>query len=166
MLPYTSCEKYRRSYIVLNETSKRCSEYVRRSVKCNVKGISFSNLESLQREEARLQFERDAAFTAAIEGLARVQQLEKQQALVKRRGAELVRRKLRDLDELDEAEEREKEEKEMETCREAESRQLAATTGGPSGDFSFDLGPLPGPDDPIWATFDFGSRTPQISSSS
>ncbi|RDL30189.1 uncharacterized protein BP5553_10467 [Venustampulla echinocandica] len=92
--------------------------------------------------------------------------LEKQQALVKRRGAELVRRRLRDLDELDKAEEREKEEKEIEARREAESRQLAATTGGLGGDLSFDFGPLPGPDDLIWATFDFGGGTPQVSGSS
>ncbi len=49
-----------------------------------------------------------------MEGLARVRRLEKQQELLRSRGAEMLRRGLQTLDELDEVEETERKERETE----------------------------------------------------
>ena len=81
-MPCSSCQKHGRVCVILNEKSQRCGECVRRGAKCDVAGISPQSWEALHREEARLKFERDRAFEAAIEGLAWVCRLEKQQELL------------------------------------------------------------------------------------
>lgn len=155
----SSCQNYGRTRVVINEKSKKCGERVRRGQGCDIVGLSPGEWAQLQREQDRLKFERDAAFAAAMEGLARVQSLEKQQELLKKRGAEMILRGLQTVDELEETEERERREKEDNTlwC-EHQIRAMTDSTPDVSGDLvdaNFDSS------DPSWATWDFGSGTPR-----
>jgi hypothetical protein len=162
MSPCTNCEKHGRTCVVLNEKSKKCSECVRRGQSCDVVGHSPGEWASLRREQDRLKFERDAAFATAMEGLARVQRLEKQQELLKKRGAEMIRRGFQTLDELEETEERERKEREEAVLQEQRAQAtVTSNSADPSGDPLADLGI--DPSDPFWATLDFGGGTPQAS---
>jgi hypothetical protein len=160
MSPCSSCQNYGRTRVVINEKSKKCGERVRRGQDCDVVRLSPWEWAQLQREQDRLKFERDAAFAAAMEGLARVQRLEKQQELLKKCGAEMIRRGLQTVDELEEIEERERREKEDALWREDQIRAMTASSPDVSGDL---VDPNFDPSDPFWATWDFGSGTPRAS---
>jgi hypothetical protein len=79
---------------------------------------SCADWERLKKEEERLEREQELAelsvlqaHQAAIEGLARSQRLKKQRAMLRERGAEMLRRGLKTLDELDTLEQLEREER-------------------------------------------------------
>lgn len=156
----SSCQNFGRTRVIINEKSKKCGDRVRRGQDCDVVGLSLGEWAQLQREQDRLKFERDAALTAAMEGLARVQRLEKQQELLKKRGAEMIRRGLQTVDRLEEIEEQERREKEDAMWREYQIRAMTGSSPDVLGDLvdlNFD------PSDPFWATWDFGSGTPRAS---
>ena len=164
MLPCSSCERHGRSCVVLAEKSSRCGECVRRGLPaCDVRRIPLANWEALTREETRLRAEREAAFSAAMEGLAKVQRLEKLEKQLKERRSEMMSRNLRSLDELDAADEKERQER-----GEAERRATTSDSVGASSDLIGDPGfALPSdPNDPFWATLDFGGGTPSTTQGS
>jgi len=171
MLPCSSCERHGRSCVVLSEKSRRCGECVGRGLTtCDVRNIPLANWEALSREEARLRAEREAAMKVheaalaeAMEGLARARRFEKQEKLLKERRSEMMSRNLRSLDELDAADERERQERE-----EAERRATTSDSVGASSDLIGDPGfALPSdPNDPFWATLDFGGGTPSTTQGS
>jgi hypothetical protein len=120
MLPCSSCERNNRSCVLSSEEgSGRCSECVRRGVKCDVEGIPVGDWRSLAREEARLKAEEAAAFQLMRDSMARVERLKKQQEFLKKKGVDMLRRGLRTMDELEAVEEREKQEGEERARREA-----------------------------------------------
>ncbi|KIM93539.1 hypothetical protein OIDMADRAFT_173149 [Oidiodendron maius Zn] len=160
MSPCSSCQNFGRTRVGINEESKKCGERVRRRQDCDVMGLSPGEWAQLQREQDRLKFERDAALTAAMEGLARVQRLEKQQELLKKRGAEMIRRGLQTVDELEEIEERERREKEDAMWREHQIRAMIDSSPDVLGDL---VDPTFDSSDPFWAMWDFGSGTPRAS---
>ena len=170
MLPCSSCERHGRSCVVLTEKSRRCGECVARGLTaCDVRNIPLANWEALSREEARLRAEREAAMKVheaalaeAMEGLARARRFEKQEKLLKERRSEMMSRNLRSLDELDAADQRERQERE-----ESERRATASTSSVPSGLAVDPSLPLPlDPDDPFWATLDFGGGMPSTTQGS
>jgi hypothetical protein len=113
MFPCSNCERNSRHCVASSEEgSARCSECARRGIKCDVEGIPIGDWDALNREEIHLKNERDAAFRSAMESLARMERLEKQQEFLKRKGKDMLRRGLKTMDELDEAEEKERQEKE------------------------------------------------------
>ena len=143
MSPCSFCERNGHKCVVA-EKSSRCAECARRGRRCDVAGPSSGEWAAVEKEEARLASARDTAFAAAMENLARVQRLEKQQSLLKRRAAEMLRRGLQSLDELDAAEEAERQENVRQEREETERREReaqAATSAVPT-DASFD--PLTG----------------------
>lgn len=161
MSPCSSRQSYGRTRVVMNEKSKKCGERVRRGQYCDVVSHSLGEQAQLQREQDRLKLERDAAFAEAMDGLARVQRLEKQQELLKKRGAEMIRRGIQTVDELEEIEEQERREKEDAMWREQQVRATIASGSDISGDL-VDLVDLNfDPSDPFWATWDFTSGTPR-----
>lgn len=101
MSPCSFCERNDKKCIVVGEGSTRCSECARSGKKCDVEGIPVDDWESLEREEQRIENEREVT-------LARLLRLDKQQQFLKRRGREMLKRGLKTLDELDAEEERER----------------------------------------------------------
>src|SRR5271165_4095718 len=84
MYPCSRCELCKLTCIVLdNEDLKRCSKCACSSGKCNVEGILVSDWISLEREETRLNKEREVAMRAVEENIACVRCLERQQKFLK-----------------------------------------------------------------------------------
>lgn len=165
MFPCSNCSRNHRLCIASSEEdSSRCAECARRGLKCDIEGIPVGDWESLEREEARLQSERDAAFRLAKESLARVERLEKQQAFLKRKGKDMLARGLKTMDELEEAEEKEKQQKENE---ERASREAAANDPNelPALD-PFYLDPALVQDQAFWAELGFPDGTQPASQGS
>jgi hypothetical protein len=176
MTPCTSCNNHGRTCVVLNEQSKRCGECVRRGYNCDVVGPSDGDWRALEREEERLAFETRLTREAVATAMAKLKRLELQRDLLKKRGAEMLRRGLQTLDELDAVEEEErkaKEKKEAEESQQAEAHRAFA--------LQYNLGAAPEPiangladdwvasipaDDPFWATLGFDGGTPQPSQGS
>ncbi len=76
MLPYSTCEKSKKTYIILDSKSRRCREYVRRSFACcDVSGVPAGSLAILIKEEEKLKLEREAAFCLAVKSMAWVDRL-------------------------------------------------------------------------------------------
>ena len=109
MLPCSFCERNDKKCIASGEGSTRCSECARSGKKCDVEGIPVDDWESLEREEQRIEYEREAT-------LAKLLRLDKQQRFLKRRGREMLKRGLKSLDELDAVEEKERNEAKAEAA--------------------------------------------------
>jgi len=118
-----ACSRCRRSgslCIVASEESKRCAVCVRAGRTCDVDkpvpaGPSSGDWKRLAETEDRLDEETDQAEAALAEVAsrqaelaARLLRLRKQRKLLKRRGAEMLRRGFRSLEELERLEESEK----------------------------------------------------------
>jgi hypothetical protein len=103
MLPCSFCKRNDKKCIVSGEGSTRCSECAQGGKKCDVEGLPVNDWESLEREEQRIEHEREAT-------LAKLLRLDKQQRFLKRQGREMLKRGLKSLDELDAAEEKERDE--------------------------------------------------------
>lgn len=103
MSPCSRCVSLGLSCVVSAE-SRRCASCVQAGRACNVVPFSASALERLNVEEERLILLKE-------ETLSRLLRLEQQQKLLRKRGAEMLRRGLESLDELEEIERREEEEK-------------------------------------------------------
>jgi hypothetical protein len=113
MFQYSRCEKRNTKYVVSDkENSGRCSEYVLYKDCYNVKGILISKWQSLEREEACLEFEKERAFQLIVKNTAYVLCFEKQQRFLKSKRKDIVCRGLKTLNKLEETEEKEKQIKE------------------------------------------------------
>jgi hypothetical protein len=161
MFPCSGCERRNTKCVVSDkENSGRCSECVLRGDRCDVEGIPIGEWRSLEREETRLELEKERALQLIAENTARVLRLERQQKFLKSKGKDMVRRGLKTLDELEEAEERERQ---METERaavEAAATQVhgQAAVADPFAGIEIPLLP---PE--VWANWDFAGETPQAS---
>ena len=176
MSPCSSCKKHNRTCVVLNEQSKRCGECVRRGYRCDVIGPSDGDWKVLDREEQRLAFETRITREAVATAMAKLNRLELQRDLLKKRGSEMLRRGLQTLDELDAVEQKEKEELEREERERDEQQKLDDSSRASLGldptnhDFfasPAEGDPLAGVDfsDPFWATLGFAGGTPRASQS-
>lgn len=146
--------------MVLNEKSKRCGECVRRGYKCDVVGPSDSDWKILEREEERLAFETRITREAVATAMAKLNRLELQKDLLRKRGHEMLRRGLKSLDELDAAEEKERVDQERVENERVEAER-SSTGGDPSTDFfsTFD-GSLEAVPLSFWEGLDFDGGTP------
>src|SRR5208282_6218452 len=97
--------------------------------KCDVAGPSAAEWQALEREEKRLQTEKEEAFASLAASMAKLQRVEKTQRLLKTRAGEMLRRRLKTMDELDAAK--------------APKRLSESAPVNPSGS------PLDPPDDPF-----------------
>jgi hypothetical protein len=93
--PCSFCERNTKKCIVSSDGSARCSECARLGKKCDVKSIPIDDWDSLEREERRIEKEREAT-------LERLLKLDKQMKFLKTRGREMLRQGLKSLDDLDE----------------------------------------------------------------
>lgn len=137
MPPCSFCERNSKKCIVSRDGSARCSECARSGKKCDVEGIPVDDWESLEREERRIEREREAA-------LERLLRLDKQMKFFTARGREMLRRGLTSLDELDELDEpdelddaRERERLEQQGCDERRL-SVAAALSSPTPDAVYD----------------------------
>ena len=122
MSPCSFCERNSKKCIVSRDGSARCSECARSGKKCDVEGIPVDDWESLEREERRIEKEREAA-------LERLLRLDKQTKFFRAKGREMLRRGLSSLDELDELDDaRETERLEQLGCGEQRQSVGAALT--------------------------------------
>jgi hypothetical protein len=101
MLCCSFCERNNCTCIVSKENSKRCSECVCCSTKCDVASPSKDDISSILREGERLQHKEE-------EAIAKILCLRKQQRLLKSKRKEMLCCGLKTMDELDNAEEKEK----------------------------------------------------------
>jgi len=99
--------------------SRKCGHCVRRGVKCNAVEVSSSDFTKVERERTRIETElqvtRDgvARMSASLtESLAKMNRLEKQQAFLREREGEMVRRGVENIEALEKLEEEERLEKE------------------------------------------------------
>ena len=107
MSPCSYCLKHNKKCIV-SDSSTRCGECARFGKKCDVAGPSAAEWQALEREEKRLQTEKEEAFASLAASMAKLQRVEKTQRLLKTRAGEMLRRGLKTMDELDAAEEAER----------------------------------------------------------
>ncbi len=76
ILPYSACEKLKKTCVVLDLKSRRYRECVRRSfARCDVSSVPARSLTILIKEEEKLKLEQEAAFCSAIKSMARVDRL-------------------------------------------------------------------------------------------
>jgi len=114
MIPCDSC---RESSLEcrMSAWSRKCGHCVRRGVKCNAVEVSSSDFSKVERERSRIESElqttRDgvARMSASLtESLARMNRLEKQQAFLREREGEMVRRGVENIEALEKLEEEER----------------------------------------------------------
>jgi hypothetical protein len=119
--------------------SRKCGHCVRRGVKCNAIEVSSADFSKVERErsriEAELQTTRDgvAQMSASLtESLARMNRLEKQQAFLREREGEMVRRGVENIEALEKLEEEELLEKERAdaTAKSVSDRRSGSGTPG------------------------------------
>jgi hypothetical protein len=162
MTPCSCCEKENRKCVMDSERSSRCAECVRRKRSCD--GLSDAwerNVPSerawtaIERQEAVLEEQEEAAAVAAQEAMARVARLRKQRQQLRKRKTEMSRRGLRFLEELDAQEERERFENEVRAAGGSpplinDAVDLSAVLGmaGQEADQSF------------WESVEFGDEIP------
>jgi len=109
MLACSRCKESGRLCIVASEESRRCAHCVRAGKSCDVDGHvgsapSTGEWKNLAAAEDRLDAEIERADEAMAEIAARSARLRKQKKLLKRRGAEMIKRGLRSLEELEQLE--------------------------------------------------------------
>lgn len=122
-------------------------EYVRHGKECGVqaKTPSLSEWCSIDRSMGKLQQEEE-------EAMAKILRLRRQQAMLRRRRDEMIKRGLCSLDELDAVEEEERQEREKNQAKEINSVRIPSTDEPAKFDpFAYGV-PLPYPDDPRWST--------------
>ncbi|APA14509.1 hypothetical protein SS1G_06438 [Sclerotinia sclerotiorum 1980 UF-70] len=144
MPSYSLCDRQERKCIVSSTDSSRCAECIRQGKKCDVRGPSESDWDSLDRQKARLEQEEE-------EAMAKILRLRKQKRLLLERESDMLRRGLRTLDELVEVEEKERLENErMEREREqADTGPLVPAAASSNVLDNFDPSSFLSPSDPF-----------------
>jgi hypothetical protein len=114
MFPCAYCEgALCKCYVSVDSKSKCCSEYVKRSLKCNIEGPSVSDWASLEHAEDEVLHKLAQTTSELYKLLARQSCLIKQQGFFKTRAKEILCRGLDLLDKLEAQEEKEKKEGEL-----------------------------------------------------
>lgn len=153
MLPCSFCERNSKKCIVSGDGSARCSECARSGKKCDVEGIPVDDWESLEREERRIEREREAA-------LERLLRLDKQMKFFKARGREMLRRGLTSLDELDEMDDAsERERLQQQDCDE-QRQSVADSLAPPTPDAVYDDNFLVSLSPSFWASMGASGDNP------
>ncbi len=76
MLPYSACEKLKKTCVILDSKSRRCRECVRRGfARYDVSSVLAESLAILIKKEEKLKLEQEAAFCLAVKSIARVDRL-------------------------------------------------------------------------------------------
>ena len=114
ILSYSRCKAAGHTCMVSSAESRRYADYVRLGKSCDIEAPSSAQWETLEKAKNKLEAITEAAemefvtvSAVAAEISARLARLRRQRKLLKRRGAEILRRGVSSLDELEALEEQE-----------------------------------------------------------